>query len=250
MSDALVETLSDALVKAHHDPAQPIAATALVGLDAETAMAVQGAVLRKLNASVSVAKVAAPAGGRPLAAPIMDSWVAKSGETLTLNGRNMIGLEIEIAAVLKADITAELVAQGRDAVAAAIDHYIVGIELIGSRIDDRLAAGPFGPLADSMITSGYVLGTQRLDTLPAVDGLGLRLTTGEGTSEVGPANYPFGGVLEPIMAYVANGFDQFGGLRAGMTVTTGSLTPLIASPTSGPITLQLGDFAPVTVVLG
>lgn len=241
------EQLIQAYLAAHRDPAKPVPAASLQALDAAGAMAVQGEVLRGLGETVSVAKVAAPAGGLALAAPIIDSWVTRSGGTLQLHGRNMMGLEIEIAAVLKGDVTPDIARQGKAAVLALIDHFIVGIELIGTRIDQHKQAGPYGPLSDFMVTSGYVTGKQVIPTLPKVDGLPIRLETAAGTTQLGPAKHPFGGVLEPIIAYASAPFDHFGGLRAGMTITTGSLCPLIEIPPTGTASLQLGDFDTVSV---
>lgn len=249
MPSPSTDQLIQAYIAAHRDPARPVPATALQALDAAGAMAVQGDVLRQLGETASVAKVAAPAGGLALAAPIIDSWVVKSGGTLKLDGRNLMGLEIEVAAVLKNDLTPTIARQGKAAVLEAIDHFIVGIELIGTRIDQHKQAGPFGPLSDFMVTSGYVTGLQAIPTLPEVDGLPIMLKTAAGTTQLGPAKHPFGGVLEPIIAYASAPFDHFGGLRAGMTVTTGSLCALIDVPPTGTATLQLGDFEPVSLTL-
>lgn len=247
MPSQSTEQLVRAYIAAHRDPARPVPATALQALDATSAMAIQGEVLRGLGETASVAKVAAPAGGPALAAPIIDSWVTRSGSTLQLHGRNMMGLEIEIAAVLKSDVTPDIARRGKAAVLAAIDHFIVGIELIGTRIDQYRQAGPFGPLSDFMVTSGYVTGLQVIPDLPEVDGLLITLETAAGTTQLGPAKHPFGGVLEPIIAYASAPFDHFGGLRAGMTITTGSLCPLIEIPTTGTTSLRLGDFDPVSL---
>jgi 2-keto-4-pentenoate hydratase len=246
MPSQSTEQLIQAYVAAHRDPYKPVSATALQALDAAGAMAVQGEVLRGLGETASVAKVAAPAGRPALAAPIIDSWVTKSGGTLQLHGRNMMGLEIEIAAVLKSDLTPDIALRGKAAVLAAIDHFIVGIELIGTRIDQYKQAGPYGPLSDFMVTSGYVTGQQVIPTLPDVDGLSITLETAAGTTQLGPAKHPFGGVIEPIIAYASAPFDHFGGLRAGMTITTGSLCPLIEITPTGTARLQLGDFEPVS----
>ena len=247
MPSQSTEQLIQAYIAAHRDPAKPVPSTALQALDAAGAMAIQGDVLQRLGETASVAKVAAPVGGLALAAPIIDSWVVKSGGTLELRGRDMMGLEIEIAAVLKSDLTPDIARQGKAAVLAAIDHFIVGIELIGTRIDQYKQAGPFGPLSDFMVTSGYVTGPQVIRTLPEVDGLPITLETMAGATQLGPAKHPFGGVLEPIIAYASAPFDHFGGLRAGMTITTGSLCPLIEIAPTGTVRLQLGEFDPVSL---
>jgi len=249
MPDQTIEQLAQAYVAAYKDPAALVPSASLAALTATEAMAVQAAVLLRLGETAAVAKVAAPAGGIALAAPIIDSWVTNSGGTLPLHGRNLLGFEIEVAAVLKSDITPEIARQGKPAVQRAIDHYIVGIELIGSRIDHHTQAGPFGPLSDFMLTAGYVTGSQPIPSLPDVEGLPIVLETPAGISRLGPARHPFGGVLDPVMAYAAAPFDQFGGLRAGMIVTTGSLCALIEGPSSGWLQLRLGDFEPVSVTL-
>lgn len=249
MNSRTIELLADAYLAAHRSPAQTVSAEALWDLDAAGAMAVQSAVLRRLGESVSVIKVAAPPGGRAVAAPIIDSWVTKSGGTLKLQGRNVIGLEIEVAAVLKTTLTPEIARMGMAAVLEAIDHFIVGIELIGTRIDRHLQAGPFGPLSDCMLTAGYVTGTQIIGALPNIEGMPIMLETAGAVSQLGRATHPFGGVLEPIIAYASAPFDDLEGLRAGMTITTGSLSPLINVPLNGTVHLRLGDLDPVSLTL-
>lgn len=248
MPNPNIEQIIQAYLAAHRSPAARVPAASLVDLSAADAMAIQAAVMHQLGETVTVAKVASPASG-PVAAPIIDSWAVQNGGTLTLAGRDLMGLEIEIAAVLKTDLTPEIAKAGKAAVLAAIDHFIVGIELIGTRIDQRTEAGPFGPLSDWMLTAGYVSGPQIIADLPEVDGMPIVLETAAGLTQIGPAKHPFGGVLEPIIAYAAAPFDQFGGLRAGMTITTGSLSALIEAPPTGLIHLRLGDFAPVSVTL-
>lgn len=249
MSDRSIGQLTQAYLDAYQNPTARVSSAAVAALTAAEAMAVQGAVLQRLGETVAVAKVAAPAGGIPLAAPIINSWVTQSGGTLALGGRNLMGLEIEVAAVLKTDITPDIAGRGKAAVQDAIDHYVVGIELIGTRLEQHTQAGPYGPLSDFMLTAGYVIGTQKIASLPDIDGLPIVLETLAGIAQLGPAKHPFGDVLAPILAYAAPPFDQFGGLRAGMTVTTGSLCALIEVPATGWLQLRLGNFEPVSVTL-
>jgi 2-keto-4-pentenoate hydratase len=249
MSDELIEAIADAFVAAHRDPTRRVAAANLTPLSAEAAMAVQGAVVRKLGETVPLAKVAVAPDGRGLAAPIISELVIDDGGTLVLAGKDFLGLEIEIAVCLGQDLTPEIAARGEGAVLAAIDHFIVGIELIGTRIDDRSKAGTFGPMADNMITAGYVRGAQKITSLLHVDGLSITATINGVETALGLAKHPFGSVLNPVMTYAAAPFDQFGGLRAGMVVTTGSLCPLITVPKAGDVSIRLGDFDPVSLTL-
>lgn len=249
MNSRTIELLADAYLAAHRSPAHRVPAEALWNLDAAGAMAVQSAVLQRLGESVSLIKVAAPSGGRAVAAPIIDSWVTSSGGTLKLGGRNLMGLEIEVAAVLKTALTPRIARMGKAAVLETIDHFVVGIELIGTRIDRHMQAGQFGPLSDWMLTAGYVTGTQIIGTLPDIENMPMTLETAGSVTQLGRATHPFGGVLEPIMAYASAPFDDFESLRAGMTITTGSLSPLIKAPLEGTVHLRLGDFDPVSVTL-
>lgn len=246
MSTDQIESIADAFVAAHGDPSQRVPAAMLAQLSAEAAMAVQGAVLRRLGETAPVAKVGITASGQGLAAPIISRTVTDHGGELALAGRNFMGLEIEIAACLGRDLTPEIVERGEEYVLAAIDHFIVGIELIGTRIDDRSQAGAFGPMADNMITAGYVCGTQKIAALFPIDGLAITASINGIERDLGLAKHPFGSALKPLMAYAAAPFDQFGGLKAGMIVTTGSLCPLIEVPELGDISLKLGAFEPVS----
>ena len=65
----------------------------------------------------------------------------------------------------------------------------------------------------------------------------------------GRAAHPFGDAISPIRIYAAAPYDHFGGFRAGLVVTTGSLSPLIEVPPGANVSLKLGDFAPVSFTL-
>ena len=62
--------------------------------------------------------------------------------------------------VLGRDVPAGGVVTESD-VAAAVDHYFLGVEICGTRYPDRKAAGPMGGLADNMSGLGYVIGPRR-----------------------------------------------------------------------------------------
>ena len=98
----------------------------------------------------------------------------------------------------------------------AVDHFVLGIELIGSRIDDRAKAGPFGPLADNMVTGGYVIGTEMLADEPKVDGMAITLSRDGAIIQRETAKYPFGDAISPIIAFARMADDHFGGFKKGM----------------------------------
>ncbi|PBB16813.1 hypothetical protein [Mesorhizobium sp. WSM4313] len=55
--------------------------------------------------------------------------------------------KIDVVASIAADLTLSIAKAGRRRCSKTI-HYLLGIELIDSCIDNRVEAGPFGPLAD------------------------------------------------------------------------------------------------------
>ncbi|WP_224544512.1 hypothetical protein [Mesorhizobium sp. CA16] len=244
-----IDTISEAIAEAHRNPRGRVPGSRLVDLTRGDAMAVQGAVLKQLRERVPVAKVAMPPDGIAMAAPIPAGMVIDDGGTIELCERDLAGLEIEVAVRLGADLTPEIAKAGRSAVLQTIQHFILGIELIGSRIDDRTKAGPFGPLADNMVTCGYVIGRQTLAQAPKVDGMVITLSSDEAISQRETAKYPFGDALSPIIAFAGMADDHFGSFKKGMVITTGSLSPLLIVPRRGRIEVNLGDFIPLSFTL-
>ncbi|MBZ9845911.1 MULTISPECIES: hypothetical protein [unclassified Mesorhizobium] len=135
------------------------------------------------------------------------------------------------------------------AVQGAVLKQLRERELIGSRIDDRTKAGPFGPLADNMITGGYVIGRQTPVQAPKVDGMAITLSSDGAISQRETAKYPFGDALSSIIAFAGMADDHFGSFKKGMVITTGSLSPLLIAPRRGRIEVNLGDFMPLSFTL-
>jgi 2-keto-4-pentenoate hydratase len=244
-----ITAIAEAIAEAHRAPGQRIPASRLVDLTRREAMAIQGAVLKLLGESVSVAKVAMAQDGTGTAAPIPEGMVIDQGGTIELGERDLAGLEIEVAVRLGADMTPEIARAGCATVMQAVDHFIIGIELIGSRIDDRTKAGEFGPLADNMATGGYVCGTQNLTDEPQIDGLAITLACDGAITQRETAKFPFGDAISPIIAFAKTADDHFGGFRKGMVITTGSLSPLLIAPRTGRIEITLGDLPSLSFTL-
>lgn len=244
-----IVSIADAIAEAHRVPGRRIAAADLVGLTRGEAMAIQGAVLKLLGESVPVAKVAMAPDGSGTAAPIPAGMVIAQDGTIELGERDLAGLEIEVAVRLGADLTPEIARAGREAVLETVEHFLLGIELIGSRIDDRTKAGPFGPVADNMVTGGYVCGTDRLMHEPQIAGLPIALACDGAVIQRETAKFPFGDTLSPIIAFAKTADDHFGGFKKGMVITTGSLSPLLKGPRKGRFEISLGDFPPLGLTL-
>lgn len=239
------EELVAALVACYADTGRTVAATRLAGLDLETALAVQQAVTRRLGESVPVSKVGVLADGTAIAAPIHGALSVASGGRLAIPARGLVGIEVEVAVRLRTDVPAD------GDVAAAIEGYLCGIEVIGTRLDDRRAAGPWGTLADNLITAGYAAGSAPWTAGPDVDGIDIEVFIDGARVHAGKATHPFGGVLAPIAACARAPGGRYGWLlRAGTIVTTGTLCAVV--PVSGPctITARLAGTHEVELALG
>ncbi|RRH96680.1 hypothetical protein EH240_22110 [Mesorhizobium tamadayense] len=244
-----IDAIAKAIAEAYRNPGQRVPASRFIDLTRNEALAIQGEVMKLLGESAPVAKVAMPPDGIATGAPIPAGMVIDDGGTIELGERDLAGLEIEMAVRLGADLTPEIAKAGHSAVLQTIEHFVLGIELIGSRIDDRTKAGPFGPLADNMVTGGYVIGTQVLAQEPKVEGLAITLSSDGAILQRETTKYPFGDAISPVIAFAGMADDHFGGFRKGMVITTGSLSPLLIVPRKGRIKISLGDFAPLSFTL-
>ena len=239
-----IEKLAQMLAKAHRDPNLKVSATAFAELDFAGAQIVQAETRRLLGQTAPVSKVAIDGQGRAIAAPIYGGLVATSGRTIDLPPGGWLGIEVEIAARLARTVTPELAARGTVGVLEAIESFHVGIEIVGSRYDDRLAAGANGALADNMNTAGYVwspapwtrgIDVANLPIVVAIDGA----VRWEGRSKA-----PFGELLDPVIAYAKRPL-AFSALDAGMLVTTGTLCGLIEVGTPTHFSARIADAAAV-----
>jgi len=232
-----IERFADLLAAAHRSGIPVSLDAELAGLPVDDGPGVQLAVMSRLGETAPASKVAINKAGRPVAAPIFGARVVPSGATLSLAGT--IGFEVEIALRLGRDLTPELAARGEAGLLSAIDAFFVGIELIGTRLADRHAAGLGALLADNLIGNGYVLNSETPWTRGSDIADAIVSATVDG-SEVhrAPASNPFGGVLVALQAYAQAPFDGHGACRAGHIITTGTLCGLI--PVGGPCRIVAG----------
>jgi 2-keto-4-pentenoate hydratase len=234
-----IDRLADALAAAHRSGTLLALDAELDALPIEDGPAVQMAVMQRLGETAPASKVAINPEGHPVMAPMFGSRVVKSGATLPRG--DAIGIEVEIALRLGADIT-----PGMD-VRTAIDAYFVGIELIGTRLQNRREAGLGALLGDNLINSAYVVGAEwphgsniEFPVVITIDGQ---------TAYDAPAVNPFGTVFAALEAYAREPFDRHGALKAGHLITTGTLCGMVPIPGPCSISARLGDSAPVTLTL-
>lgn len=239
-----LETLARSLAEAHRDPARKLVGAAFAALDFDQAQELQALTRRLLGETCPVSKVAIDASGRAVAAPIYGSLTGPSGTTLDLPQRGWLGLEVEIAIRLSRAVTPAMAESGVDAVRDAIESFHVGVEIVGSRFDDRLTAGPNGPFADNMNSAGYVWSPLPWTRGVEVNGLPITVTLDGETLWEGPSKLPFGDLLAPVLAYARSPL-AFDALAAGKLVTTGTLCGLVALNQPGRVAARIADAAPV-----
>ena len=206
-------------------------AAALASLDLAAAYRVQSGVLKAIGAKIAMLKTGIQ-DGIGVAAPIYASGFGRSG--LHLPVANVLGLEVEVGLVLGKDVGPD------NDVAAAVDHYFTGIEIVGSRFVDRKLAGANGGLADNMSALGYVIGVEPRSLKDNIDSLTVTLEFAGEQIYFAPAKHGFGTVLASVVAY-AKAQQPGMLLKAGTIVTTGSLCGLVLTSGTGHAVARLGD---------
>ncbi|HVW92835.1 MAG TPA: hypothetical protein VHB74_09520 [Devosia sp.] len=242
MREEKIEDVAKALAGAYRDTGAVVPAAGLADLTVEEAAEIQQRVVEMLGERVPVAKVGLSSEGVLTAAPIMGSLVIGSGGTMALPKRGLIGIEVELAARLKADVTPEL---ARGDIRNAVDALVCGIEIIGSRLDDRRQAGPAGPLADNLNSAGYVVGGEWTHG-ELVDGLEIEVRADDALVYTGEAQHPVGDVLRPLAMLGRDGWKSVVP-KAGMVITTGALCGIVPVPMPSLISVRIGDGPEVTV---
>jgi 2-keto-4-pentenoate hydratase len=175
--------------------------------------------------------------GAVVAAPIYASRVVRAPGA-RLPAKTVVGLEVEVGLVLARDIPSDPRID-EATIAAAIDHYFTGIEVIATRYVSREAASPAASLADNMFAFGYVIGGRR-SRGPDIDGATVTLELGGRQIYSAPARHGFGTVLASLVAYAREQNAELQ-LQAGTTVTTGSLCGLVPATGTGNVIAHLDD---------
>lgn len=234
-----------ALLEAHRTGGT-VSADLFANLSREDAATIQLRVAGALGGGLRAAKIGMAADGTAMTAAIPNAMILRSGEAITQPVRPSGKLEVEVAIRLKEDLVS---GNGVD-VGPLVDEFLMTVEVIGSRLDDRKAAGLWGPFADAMVTAGLVIGSQSLgDGASNPDGLPISVVV-DGKEQLSAlARHPFGGVLVPLQAFSDRKAPGLLSLPAGCVVTTGSLA-LVSMPDAGQVEVRLGSYEPVLVRVG
>ena len=222
--------LAQQLFEAQKDGRQDVDAAPFSTLDRAAAYRIQARVLDMLGEKPALLKTLIAADGVGVAAPIYGSRVGQSGSYRT-SAKTVTGLEVEVGLVLAHDLSAETAINDEAAIADAIDHYFVGVEICGRRYADPKLAGPNGPLADGASAYGYVINPKPREFGADIENFDVALEFNGKQIHAGPAKHSFGTVLASFLAYAKAQYPAYP-LRAGTVITTGSLCGMV--PVSGP----------------
>jgi 2-keto-4-pentenoate hydratase len=189
----------------------------------------------RLGTGVAGWKVANHPAIGPIAAPIFAALSHGPGAAWPLTPG--LGIEIEVALRLARDLP-----RGdytRQDIAAAVDGYAVGVELVSTRLTDP-QRNPFALLGDLMINAGYVSGP--LQEPRAGYELAERrclLEVAGRTLHDAPCKPP---ALDPfaiVAIWLTRADDRLGGLKAGQYVTTGSVCGIVPVSARGPARAEI-----------
>ncbi|TLS21591.1 uncharacterized protein PpBr36_10130 [Pyricularia pennisetigena] len=220
-------------------------------VDRDAAYRIMAAVQKALGEETGMYKTAILPDGVGVAAPIYSSRIGQSpGFAFPGDKLNIKGVEFEVGVKLAKDIPADA---DKTTIAAAVDHYYLGVEIVGTRIASTAevprAPPPYG-LADNLSGLGYVFG-RVYDREPPVDGVPVSFEVDGRVVDSRPAKCPFeGGMLATLVAYAKSQQPHLP-LKAGMFVTLGSVNGCIPLPqgTKGRVVGRLGDETPVEFVI-
>src|SRR4051812_19265126 len=130
----------------------------------------------------------------------------------------------------------------------AIEHLVLGIEVIGGRFDSAANVPFLSFLADNLGNRAYVIGDGvPLSALSEVNGLDCRVTLDGQPLYQAPTSHPAGDPLMPLLAYANAQSDHLGGLRAGQVVTTGSLCGVLPVRAAGLLEARVAQVGQVSV---
>lgn len=242
--------LAATLADAHRDGRQVDAGTLSVPPDLEAALTVHPPYAARLQAETGGWKVGIAPDGTAIGAPLFKNLFADNGATVAIPASGWMGIEAEIALVLGTDLPARAGGHDREAILAATEAVLVGIELVDSRIRDFKSA-PY-PLfvADLMANRGYVCGRPVRDFgALALDSLRCTVTAAGKTLHDAVGGHANGDPLLPAVAFASRPQATLGGLRKGQVVTLGSVCGMLPVADRGPVRVTMEGLGEVGITL-
>lgn len=224
MLDHAASRLAQSLINAHKSGKRIAVDEDARALAREEAKTVIQAVAQGLGQTPAGWKVAV-IDGTPAYAPMFAKDIRPSGAHFPMIEEGYL-IEIEVALKLAHDLPHRATAYSRSEIEAACGEWVVGIELIGSRLKKSPGEAPFPAwLADSMGNAAYVTGPS-VAFSAIKDGSVLSVTWWlDGVvKEDKIGGHPQNDPILPILLNANAPDDLLGGFKAGQIITTGSLT--------------------------
>ncbi|MBV1705699.1 MAG: fumarylacetoacetate hydrolase family protein [Hyphomicrobiales bacterium] len=205
--------------------------------DMAAAMQAQAMSLRQTGAAIGGWKLGFNADGIAIAGPMLQAMITPSPARLALPPRGGLLAEIEIAFRLGRDLPVRPRPWLRDDILAHVGEVLVGIEWLCPRLDARAAAHFPSWLADRLGNYGYVTGANvAVGKLADITNLRTQLWVDGARTHDKHGGHPQNDPLMPLLAYANAQNDDLGGLKAGMVITTGSLT--VPLPVNAPCEIR------------
>ena len=216
--------------------------------DLESALAVQEAVTREMNAQVAGWKCLQPTPDRLVVAPLYTRDVHKASPVSIWAPESVARIEPELGFVLGRDLAHRETPWTESEVDGALAHTYLVLELIGGRYTDPASADFPELLADGLFNQGVFLGPE-VDPQMAAEAstLDVSLTCRSAAPEQYNGRHPNGRPRAPIywLAEFLRGRGM--GLRAGDLVITGSYAGVLSAPLEEPVRIQFGDLGELGV---
>lgn len=226
---AAMTPTAEALVAAHRSliPIEP-PYSALAPHSVEDAYGVQAEVWHAICGTGRPAafKVMLPApGAEPMAAPLFTQHIVSSGSTLPASDFRLVGLETELCVSFGHPLPVREAPYTRDEVLDAVSSAYIAVEIVDTRLADRIAAGELWRLADSLVNGGFVIGDaipgwREIDTPQVV---ARTFANGNLIAEV-RGQHPTGEPYFLLPWWANTGSRRYGGVQPGDIVTLGSWT--------------------------
>ena len=229
MSGPLTTIIADQLLKARQDHKQWNVNNAAPPDTVDEAYAIQEIVSQQLGAEISGWKTSAPDPvSVPIAAPIYQDLLFKSGSKVPASELFVIGIEGEIAFQIGRDLSLREQPYSREDILDSIDTMLPAIEIVDTRMQDGFSQNKDLILADNQSNGGLVVG-EGISNWKNLDFsyIEARVTV-NGVVEYSGVDGNRAGDLFRLMAWAANHCaDRARPFQAGDIITTGTYTGIL-----------------------
>jgi 2-keto-4-pentenoate hydratase len=219
----------------------------------EDALAIQRRVQQLLGVATGGWKCSIPTAKRAIScAVIFAPTIARVSPCLVTGHGGAARIEPEVAFVLGRDLPHRAMPYAEAEVRAAIAEIRLVLEFLDSRYADPAVVAFPELLADHVSNQGLFIGPLLRDGLQReLDGFAVAIKTPSATLHARYGRHPDGHPLRPML-WLANFLalrTEFGGLKAGDIVTTGSYAGALEVPFATPLRVKFGDLGEIEVEL-